>query len=257
MSHWDLMANHQFHCDCFLVLQAAAESMIAGNAAGITCVREGNSGFRQKWTSGELVKASFLPAGLEQCKVTEDPTGNPDVWQRKLEEASKPPRKCKEAALARSIWVCGSSRSARQTARASVEWQGRSAGCVKGRGRVLCVLRSIAVFDNCLQTNSLPTKLLLPSIRHQMPQAICKPAVGSWQRRALSHGEVWGGRSGPQDEMRAWSASSQADVPMQKGPRTLVTQEGEHRDYGLGLAPAEALMKAQTVAAANPLSSRI
>lgn len=35
-------------------------------------------------------------------------------------------------------------------------------------------------------------------------------------------------------------------------PRALVTQ-----DYGLGLVPAEALMKAQTVAAASPLSSGI
>lgn len=38
-----------------------------------------------------------------------------------------------------------------------------------------------------------------------------------------------------------------------RGPRALVTG----RDYGLGLVPAEALTKAQTVAAASPLSSGI
>lgn len=240
------------------MLQAAAESTISDNAAGIRCVREGNSGFQQKWTTWELVKASCLPAGVEQCKVVEDPTGNPDVWQRKLMKASKHPRKCEAAPVVRSIWVSGSKRSVRQTAHNSVGWQSRSCGCVKGRGRVLfCLLRSIAVLGNPLQTYSLPTKSLLPSITHQKPQATCKPLLGSWQRRALSRGEVWGGRSGPLGQMGTWSAALSPTFLCRRGPRAPVTWEGEHRDYGLDLVPAEALMKAQTVASASPLSSGI
>lgn len=61
-------------------------------------------------------------------------------------KASKPPRKCKEAPLVRSICVCSSTsqvtRSVRQSARTSVGWQGRSNGCVKGRARVLFCLVS-------------------------------------------------------------------------------------------------------------------
>lgn len=132
---------------------------------------------RQFWL-WELVKASCLPAGLEQCKVAEDPTGKPEIWQRKLVKASKPPRQCEEAALVKSIGVCGSKRSVGQTAHTSVGWQGRSSACVKGRV-LFCLLRSIAVLGSPLQTYSLPTKSLLPSTMHQKSQATCKPLVGS------------------------------------------------------------------------------
>lgn len=52
------------------------------------CKGEGKFGVRQEWTTWDLIKPFHppSPAGLELCNVTEDRTGNPDVWRRKLME---------------------------------------------------------------------------------------------------------------------------------------------------------------------------
>lgn len=111
------------------------------------------------------------------------------------------------------------------------------------------------MFGSPVQTSSLPAELLLPSVHHLKTRGIHKPLAGSRQNVALSHGEVWGGRSGPPGQMEMWSPSPQAEGVMQKGTRGRGGRGRGAEGLRLGLAPAEALMQAQIAAAGSRLSS--
>lgn len=92
---------------------------------------------------------------------------------KEIDESLQPSQKVQGGSAGEKHLGLWSKRRVRQTARTSVGWQGRSAGCVKSRGRVLfCLLRSIAVFGSPLQTNSLNALMKAQTVEHHLLSAL-------------------------------------------------------------------------------------
>lgn len=67
MSHWGLMENHESHCDCLSVFQAAAEGRTAGDAAGIGCVNRKEILVFSKSELFGTSSSHFVPVHLQDC----------------------------------------------------------------------------------------------------------------------------------------------------------------------------------------------